>query len=68
MDSNCIFHDGKTETSAPEFAGTAFVDAVKALEEVLQMLRLYTRAIISHQELVEVAAFCLNLATYNLHT
>ena len=68
MDSNCIFHDGKTETGAPEFARTAFVDAVKALEKVLQMLRLYTRAIVSHQKLIEMAAFCLNLATRDLQT
>ena len=68
MDSNCIFYDGEAKTSTSEFARTTFVDAIKTLEKVLQMLRLYARPVISHHKLVEMAAFCFNLITYNLQT
>ena len=57
MGSNCIFHDGKAETCAAEFARATFVNAVETFEEVVEVLRFYARAIVANQELIEMAAF-----------
>ena len=68
MDGNCVFHDGEPETRAAEFATTTFVNAIETLEEVVEMLRLYARAIVADQELVEMTAFGLRLFADNVET
>ena len=58
MGGDCIFYDGKSEACASEFARAPFVNAIETLEEVFQMLRLYARAVVAHEELVVMAPFC----------
>ena len=66
MDGNCVFHDGEPETRAAEFATTTFVNAIETLEEVVEMLRLYARAIVADQKLVEMTAFGFRLIADNV--
>lgn len=57
----CVFHDGEAEARAAQFATAALVDTVEALEETVEVLRLYARAVVADQELVEMAAFMFRL-------
>ena len=65
MGSNCIFYNGQTETGATEFARTPFVDAVKALKQVLQVLFFNAWAIVTYRELIEMPAFRFRKPAYN---
>ena len=65
MGGDCIFYDGKSEACASEFARAPFVNAIETLEEVFQMLRLYTRAVVAYKELVVMAPFHFCLLTTN---
>ena len=66
MGGNCIFHNGKAEARAAEFATAPLVDAVEAFEEVVEMLRFYARAIVADQKLVEMTAFGFRLIADNV--
>ena len=61
MGGHCILDDGEAEAGAAEFAAASLVDAVETFEDVLQMLMLYTRAVVADGELIEMAAFDLGL-------
>ena len=50
----CVFHDGEAEARAAQFATAALVDTVEALEETVEVLRLYARAVVADQELVSL--------------
>ena len=57
MGGNSIFHDGEAEACAAQFARAALVDAVEALEEMVEVLWFYAGAVVADVELDEMTAF-----------
>lgn len=66
MGSNCILHDGKPETCSTEFTTATFIDTIEAFEEVFEMLRFYTNAVVADGELIEMPTLDLYLDAHDI--